>query len=45
MKMFMRLILMLTAADDTKLVNKYDKQLEKLDAEILSMIKKTRECL
>lgn len=28
------------AADDTKLVNKYDKQLEKLDAEILSMIKK-----
>lgn len=28
------------AADDTKLVNKYDKQLEKLDTEILSMIKK-----
>ena len=28
------------AADDTKLVNKYDKQLEKLDSEILSMIKK-----
>ena len=28
------------AADDTKLVNKYDKQLEKLDAEILSIIKK-----
>ena len=28
------------AADDTKLVNKYDKQLDKLDSEILSMIKK-----
>jgi len=28
------------SADDTKLVNKYDSQLTKLDAEILSMIKK-----
>jgi ATP-dependent Clp protease ATP-binding subunit ClpA len=26
-------------ADDTKLINKYEKQLEKLDTEILSMIK------
>lgn len=28
------------AADDTKLINKYDSQLDKLDSEILSMIKK-----
>tara|TARA_R100000951_G_C2491554_1_gene134635 strand:- start:13 stop:426 length:414 start_codon:yes stop_codon:yes gene_type:complete len=28
------------AADDTKLINKYDAQLDKLDSEILSMIKK-----
>jgi len=27
-------------AEDTKLINKYSKQLDKLDAEILSMIKK-----
>ena len=28
------------AANDTKLVNKYDRQLDKIDAEILAMIKK-----